>query len=67
MLPTTEDIIENIIEEVHSDIVLKTPTYNKGKLNLDVMRKEQQWDQFCEHKVKEMKKKPDPNFLLDNK
>ena len=31
---TTEDIVKNIIEEVHStDIVPKIPTYNAGKLN----------------------------------
>ena len=45
LLITTEDIIENIIEKVHStDIVPRTPTYNIGKLNLDVLRKEEQWD-----------------------
>ena len=42
----------------------RTLTYNIGKLNLDVLRIEQ-WDQFCKNKVKEMKQKPDPNFLLD--
>ena len=36
------------------------------KLNLDVLRKEQQLDWFCKNKVKEMKVKPDPSFLLDN-
>ena len=42
---TTEDVVKNIIEEVHStDIVPRTPTYNIGKLNLEVLRKEQQWD-----------------------
>ena len=40
--PTLEDVIENIIEEVHStDVVLRTPAYNIGKCNLDVLRKEQ--------------------------
>ena len=64
---TTEDIVKNIIKEVHcTDIVPRTPTYNIGKLNLDVLRKEQQWDQFCKNKVKEIKKKPDPNFLLED-
>ena len=62
---TTENVIKNIIEEVHStDVVPRTPAYNIGKLNLEVLRKEQQWDRFCKNKVKEMKKKPDPNFLL---
>ena len=40
-------------------------TYNVGKLNLEVLRKEQQWDQFCKSKVKDMKKKANHNFLLD--
>ena len=54
---TTEGIFEKITEEVHStDIVPRTSAYNIGKLNLDVLRKEQQWDQFCKNKVKEMKK-----------
>ena len=65
--PTLEDVIENIIEEVYStDVVLRTLAYNVGKHNLDVLRKEQWWDRFCNTKVKEMKKKPDPNFLLDD-
>ena len=64
---TTEDTIKNIIEEVHSaDVVPRKPTYNIGKLNLDELRKEQQQDRFCKNKVKEMKKKPDPCFLLDD-
>ena len=41
VLITTNDIVENIIEEVHStDIVPRTPAYNIGKLNIDVLRKE---------------------------
>ena len=40
--PALEDVIENIIEEVHcTDVVPRTPAYNMGKLNLDVLRKEQ--------------------------
>ena len=62
-----DDVIKNIIEEVHSaDIVPGTPAYNMGKLNWDVLRREQQWDWFCKNKVKEIKVKPDPSFLLDN-
>ena len=39
---TLNDVVKNIIEEVHSmDTVLKTPAYNMVKLNLDVLRKEQ--------------------------
>ena len=42
-----EDIVNNIIEEVHStDTAPKKPTYNVEKLNLEVLRKDQQWDQF---------------------
>ena len=37
---TTEDVVENIIEEVYlTDIIQKTTTYNVEKLNLDVLRK----------------------------
>ena len=40
---TTEDVVENIIEEVHlADIIQKIPTCNVEKLNLDILRKEQQ-------------------------
>ena len=60
--PTLEDVIKNIIGEVHSKgVVPRTPTYNMGKLNLEVLQKEQS----CKTKVKEIKKH-DPNFLLDN-
>ena len=63
MPPTVDDVIETIIEEVQTtDIVPGTPAYNMGKLNLDVLMKEQQWDQFCKNKVKEMNVKPDPSF-----
>ena len=63
---TTEDVIENIIEEVHlTDVIQKIPMYNIEKLNLDILRKEQQCNQFCKNKVKEMKTKLDPNLLLD--
>ena len=45
--PTVDDIIKNIIETVHStDIVPSRPNYNMGKLTLDVLRREQQWDWF---------------------
>ena len=58
---TTEDVIENIIKEVHiTDVIQKTPMYNVEKLNIDILRKEQNHDQFCKNKVKEMKIKPDP-------
>ena len=41
VLPTVDDVAKNIIEEVHStDVVPKTPAYNMGKLNFDVLRKE---------------------------
>ena len=64
---TIEDMVENIVKEVHTmDTVPKTPAYNTGKLNQDLQRKAVQWDIFCQFKVKEMKKKPCPSFLLDN-
>ena len=40
---TTEDVIKNIIEEVHiTEVIQKTPMYNIEKWNLDVLMKEQQ-------------------------
>ena len=64
---TIDDVVENIIEEVHSvTLIPPNPTCNVGKLNLEVLKKEQQWDRFCKRKVRDMKKKPDPNFLLDH-
>ena len=42
---TTEDVIRNIIEEVHiTEVIQKTLMYNVAKLNLDIQRKEQQCD-----------------------
>ena len=61
-----EGVVKNIIEEVQSmDTLPKIPGYNMGNHNLDVLKKEQQWENFCKTKVKEMKKKLDPNFILD--
>ena len=66
ILISTEDIVKNIIEEIHSsEVIQRMPAYNIDKLNLDVLWKEQQQDRFCKSKVKEMKTKPDPNFILD--
>ena len=66
--PTVDDVIKNIKVEVHTtDVAPKRPVYNMGKLNLNVLRKEQQWDLFGKNEVKELKVKPDPNFLLGNK
>ena len=42
---TTENVIENILEEVHlTGTLQKTPAYNVEKLNIDILRKEQQCD-----------------------
>ena len=39
----TEDVVENIIEEIHSaEVTQKIPGYNIDKLNIDILRKEQQ-------------------------
>ena len=61
-----KDVIKNIIEEVHS--IKSTPnitTYTKiDKLNLNLLRKEQLCDKFCRKKVKEIKTKADPSFIL---
>ena len=37
-----------------------------GKLNLQVLKKEQQWDKVCKGKVRDLINKPDPNFPLDH-
>ena len=62
-----EDSVKNIIEEIHHIHSTSTAaTYNKiDKLNLDILWREQQWDNFCKKKVKEIKAEPDPNFILD--
>ena len=42
---TTDVVVENIIEEVHiTESIQKTQMYNVEKLNLDMLRKEQQHD-----------------------
>ena len=66
VLLSTEGVVKNI-KEVHSaDTAPKKSTYSVGKLNLEVLRKKQQWDQFFKSKVRDMKKKSDCNFLLDH-
>ena len=66
-LSTTDDAVDNIIEEIISaDSAPKKPTHNVGKLNLEVLKKEQQWNKICKGKVRDLKNKPDPNFLLDH-
>ena len=66
-VPTaTENIFENIIDKVHlTGDIQKTPTYNIEMLNLDILRKQQQHDQFHKNSVEEIKTSLDPNFLLD--
>ena len=45
---TTDDVIKNMIQEVHlTEVIQKTPMYNVKKLNLNVLRKENQIDWFC--------------------
>ena len=54
------------MEEVHAiELVPNSPSYNMGKLNLDVLWEEQQQDEFCLNKVKYMRTKQDQNFILD--
>ena len=65
--PSTIDDVENIIEEINSaDPAPKKPTYNVGKLHLEVLKKEQQQGKFYKGKVRDLKKKPGPNFLLNH-
>ena len=45
---TDNDVVENIIEEFHAiEWVPKLASYNMEKLNLDVLREEQQQDTFA--------------------
>ena len=62
-----EDVVKNIIKQIHSiESTPKIPACTKiDKLNLDLLRKEQLCDKFCKKKVKEIKTKPDPSFILD--
>ena len=64
-----KDAVKNIIEEIHNiNSAPTTITYNKiDKLNLYLLWREQQWDSFCKKKVKEIKMRPGPNFILDEK
>ena len=56
-----EDVIKNIIEVVHlADATQKAAAYNEEKLNLDILRKQQQCDQFYKNKVKEMEDQAKP-------
>ena len=65
--PSLEDAVKNIIEEIHNlNSALANTAYVKiDKLNLDLLWREQQWDRICKKKVKEIKMKPDPDFILD--
>ena len=51
-----EDVVENIIEEIHSiESTPKIPAntkIDKDNLNLGLLRKEQLCDKFCKKKVK---------------
>ena len=64
---TIDDVVENLIQEINSaDSTPKKPTYNVGQLNLEIQKREKQQDRFCKGKVKDLKIKPDPNFLLNH-
>ena len=62
-----EHAVKTIIEEIHSiESTPKIPGYKKiDQLNLDLLWKKQWQDMFCKKKEKEMKMKPDPNFIID--
>ena len=65
---TTDDgIVENILEEVHAiEWVPNSAGYNMEKLNLDILREEQQQDTFCFKKVKVLRMKQNNCFVLDD-
>ena len=59
---------DNIIEEVHTiEWVSNSDSYKMEKLNLDILREEQQQDTFCMKKVKTLNMKEDDSFVLDKK
>ena len=61
---TNNDVIKNIVEEVHAiKLVPISPSYNMGKLNLDVLQWEQWQDTFCINKVRVMRTKQDHSFM----
>ena len=63
---TDDDMVENIIEEVHViEWVPNSAGYNMEKLNLDVLREEQWQDTFCIKKVKTVRTNQDDSFMLD--
>ena len=65
--PQIKKLCENIIEETQStDTAPGKPAYNAGKLNFEILRKEQKWDWFFKNKVKDMKKTLEPNILVDS-
>ena len=67
-IATTDDnIVENIIEEVHAfEWVPSLASYNMEKLNFDVLKEEQWQDTFCIKKVKVLRMKKNNSFMLDD-
>ena len=62
---TIGDVVENIIEEINSaDSAPKKLTYNVGNLNLEVLKKEQQWYRFCKGKVGDIKRSQMPTSYM---
>ena len=61
-----EDAVENVIEEIHHiDTAPTTTTYSKiDKLNLNLLLRDQWWDNIYKKKMKEIKAKPDPSFIV---
>ena len=61
-----DDIIDNIVEEIHAiEWIPISATYKMEKLNLDVLRKEQWQDTFCIKKAKSIRLKQVDGFVLD--
>ena len=63
---TDDNMVDNVMEEVHAiEWVPSSAGYKMEKLNLDILREEQQQDTFCLKKVKTLRTKLDGSFMLD--
>ena len=63
---TDGDIIDNIVEEVHAiEWISNSATYKMEKLNMGILREEQQQDTFCMKRAKIVRSKQVDGFVLD--
>ena len=61
---TDDDIVDNIMEEVHTiEWIPNLATYKMEKLNLDVLKEAQWQDDFCTKKAKSIRSKEVDGFI----